>query len=81
MRNYRFYDEGDGNIIAIYLPAVEESININDTLEGFGALFYNPNSPVAWTGISRDYLRENCHRVSENRAREIHPELFKRLDE
>lgn len=48
--------------------------------EGLAAVFLNPNSPVNWGSVSWDYLREKCKRISEAEAREIHPNLFKRLD-
>lgn len=49
--------------------------------EGLSAIFYTRNSPVNWGSVSWDYLRENCKRISEAKAREIHPELFNRLDD
>ena len=48
--------------------------------EAIAALFEEPNAPVAGTGVALDYLRERCKRVSEARARAIHPALFQRLD-
>lgn len=48
--------------------------------EAIAALFEQPDSPVAGTGVALDYLRQRCRRVSEARARAIHPALFKRLD-
>ena len=48
--------------------------------EALGALFDRPNSPVAGTGVALDYLRQKCRRISEARARTIHPALFERLD-
>ena len=48
--------------------------------EALAALFEEPNAPVAGTGVALVYLRERCKRVSEVRARAIHPALFTRLD-
>ena len=48
--------------------------------EALAALFDRPNSPVAGTGVALDYLRQKCKRISEARARIIHPALFERLD-
>jgi hypothetical protein len=48
--------------------------------EALAALFDEPDAPVAGTGVALDYLRERCKRVSETRARAIHPALFTRLD-
>lgn len=49
--------------------------------EAIAALFDQPNSPVAGTGVARDYLRLRCKRISEAQARTIHPALFERLDQ
>jgi hypothetical protein len=49
--------------------------------EAVAALFDTPNAPVAGTGVALDYLRQKCKRVSEARARAIHPALFGRLDQ
>jgi len=48
--------------------------------EAIAALFDRPNSPVAGTGVAHDYLRQQCKRISEAKARAIHPGLFERLD-
>lgn len=48
--------------------------------EAIAALFEQPDSPVAGSGVALDYLRQRCRRVSEVQARAIHPALFKRLD-
>jgi hypothetical protein len=42
-------------------------------------VFDAPNSPVAYTSVGLDYLRETCKRISEKKAREIHPALFDRI--
>ncbi len=49
--------------------------------EAIAALFDQPNSPVASTGVALDYLRQKCKRISEAKARAIHPALFERLDQ
>lgn len=49
-------------------------------VEGVGALFTDPNSIVAGDAASMDYLRVSCKRISETKAREIHPALFEYLD-
>jgi len=46
----------------------------------FSAVHDHSDSPVNYGSVAHDYLRESCKRVSEKRAREIHPELFRRLD-
>ncbi len=87
MTGYRFYlehkskakkrkNEHMGTVIAI-------DTNILDkyhVYEGLTAVFDTPNSDVCWSGASREYLRANCKRISEEKARAIHPALFKRLD-
>lgn len=64
-----------GNVIAA------STDNPHLTTEGFAGVFDRPNSPVQWTTVGRDYLRERCKNIGEKTAREIHPELFKRLDD
>ena len=49
--------------------------------EAIAALFEQPNSPVAGTGVALDYLRRKCQRISEAKARGMHPALFERLDQ
>ena len=49
--------------------------------EAIAALFEQPNSSVAGTGVAREYLRQKCRRISETKARTIHPVLFARLDQ
>jgi hypothetical protein len=80
MNNVRFYEElenkgkvterGTGNALALF----------PQTMECLTSVYDYPNSPVASTSTVRAYLRGNCKRISENRAREIHPALFERLD-
>lgn len=39
-----------------------------------------PNtSEMCWSEASREYIWDNCIRISEKKAREIHPNLFKIL--
>lgn len=47
--------------------------------EGLSSVSALPNSGVAGTSASRDYLRQ-CKRIPERLARQIHPRLFERLD-
>ena len=49
--------------------------------EALAAVFDWPNSPVAGTGVACDYLRQKCRRISEAKARTIHPALFERLEQ
>jgi hypothetical protein len=49
--------------------------------EAVAGLFDRPNSPVAGTGVARDYLSQKCKRTSEANARTVHPALFERFDQ
>ena len=49
--------------------------------EGLGSVFSWPNSPVGTTAFHPRFLSVYCKRISEKRAREIHPRLFEFLDE
>lgn len=50
------------------------------TIECLAAVHFHPNSPVAGSSTTRDYLAETCKRIPEWKARQIHPTLFARLD-
>jgi len=76
MRGIRFYREPNGNCIAIDT----ETPLLGDVAWGAAGLYDRPNSPVASTGVSRAYLRDECKRISEKRARELHPKLFEYLE-
>lgn len=93
MKGYRFYEEienkgkkdekSNGNVIALFLDENNDPTSYpygpKQVWSGLGAVYFHENSPVSVTGISPDYLREDCKRVSEEKAREIHPRLFERL--
>jgi len=49
--------------------------------EAVSGLFDRPDSVVCGTAVARDYLHDKCKRVSEARARIIHPALFETLDQ
>ena len=88
MKDWRFYEEFEhkrkgvsaGNVVAVYLPTWTESLMLTKCVEALSALFFRPNSPVSFGGVSLGHLQEKCKRVSETRAREVHPALFERLD-
>jgi hypothetical protein len=69
-----------GLVIAVFegTEAIGQSGPQIDALSG---LTERENAPVASGAVSFDYLRERTKRISEDQAREIHPELFKRLDD
>ena len=74
MKNVRFHLEPEGNVFA----AMEVNTR-NGMVEGLGAVYDYANSPVAGTAASLDYLRK-CKRISEAKARQVHPALFGVLD-
>jgi hypothetical protein len=69
-----------GNVIAV-LEGTEFITRFGPVIECLSAVFYQENSPVAAGAVSLDILAERTKRISEDQAREIHPELFKRLDD
>lgn len=82
MKGFRFYQEtklpvknGFGSVFALCLEHYPYSI------EGFSGVQEFPNHPVNWNGACLEYLRDDCKRISEFKARRLHPEVFKRLDE
>lgn len=90
MKDVRFYkeydsksdkrrDNGNGNVLAVF-PENSFISQGEYLVEGIGAVYYQPDSPVCSTSVSWKYLREQTKRISEAKAREIHPELFKYLD-
>lgn len=70
-----------GNVIARATTIRPRYVGTKLMHEGYVATYPDPNSPVNRSGsICGDHLRRLCRRISEKRARVIHPELFKRLD-
>jgi len=87
MNGIRFYLEfndtakrqSGGNVIAALVANGSYRSNGTVCYEALAALFDQPNAPVAGTGVALDYLRRKCQRISEAKARTIHPALFARL--
>lgn len=87
MNGIRFYlefadnakRECGGNVVAALV--VNGTYRSGGTVcyEALAALFDRPNAPVASTGVALDYLRLKCKRISEAKARSVHPALFTRL--
>lgn len=68
----------EGNVTAVF---VEREYRLPDGCqEAVGAVYFYPDSPVASTAASWEYLRAKGKRVPERVAREIHPQLFGWLD-
>ena len=70
-----------GNVIAV----IDNTYHVGGTgkinADAIGAVFFHSNSAVVSTGVSDEYLREKCKRISEEQARKIHPKLFNYLDD
>ncbi|MEP6692828.1 MAG: hypothetical protein ABJD07_16845 [Gemmatimonadaceae bacterium] len=71
-----------GNVIAIYFT---DELVIKDGKVLFRAVCagdeaMRPNSPVTPTLFDAEYLGSHCRKISEARARDIHPRLFAYLD-
>ena len=94
MKGIRFYEElrnknrkseeSRGTVVAVLVDTGHISGNQHGVwyeYDCISSLFDHPNSVVCGSGVSQDYLWQECRRISEQRAREIHPELFKRLDD
>lgn len=95
MKDVRFYEElkgknrkgeeSQGNVVAIF-PSTRRIERRADGVwhavyDGVGAVQTFPNCPPASTGVSEDYLRDDCRRIREDQARKIHPQLFVWLDQ
>jgi hypothetical protein len=92
MKGYRFYEEfdssykkrqrqGTGNVLALDVDWRGRPFHNGVGLECCAALLSEPNSPVCGTEVSRNVLRRNYRRVTEQRARQIHPAMFDFLDQ
>ena len=91
MRGYRFYEEfnssykkrhqwGSGNILALELENGRPMYGTTGLMGCTAAVYDCPNSAIAGTQVSRECLRLKYKRVSEKRARAVHPRLFSWLD-
>ncbi len=88
MNGIRFYLEftnkykrqSGGNVVAALVLNGSYWSSGKVCYEALAAVFDYPNAPVAGTGVALDYLRQRCKRISETKARRIHPALFARLD-
>jgi hypothetical protein len=77
----------EGNVLALidtmgdgFRPQRNSGSESGYGYECIAAVLFHPNSPVAGTSIDVSILRERCKRISEAKARQIHPLLFERLD-
>lgn len=90
MRGYRFFEEfndegrqnSSGNVIALDMHGeafVQEGGVCYRALCAFPDTG-EPNRPVLERLFNAEYLGVRCRHISEDRARQIHPRLFKVLD-
>ncbi|HEY9516345.1 MAG TPA: hypothetical protein VIQ74_11760 [Gemmatimonadaceae bacterium] len=90
MRGYRFFEEfsdgrfetSSGNVIAVDITG-ESFVQEGGVCYGAVVAFPDsatPNSPVLGRLFNAEYLGARCRRISESRARSIHPRLFEYLD-
>lgn len=93
MKGFRFYLEfasakdkrkgnDSGNVFAMSLGDNGRPLYIpGGSVEGIGAVYFTRNSDVCGTSADPEYLRKKCKRVSEVKARAVHPNLFRILDD
>lgn len=90
MNGIRFYEEypttyakrkrrTSGTVFAAFV-CNGQTRGPDSSYEGLGAVYDRPNSPVCGCMASLAYLRDHCRRISEHRARALHPALFAVLD-
>lgn len=96
MRGVRFYEEfsnkrnkrkgiSQGNVVAVF-PENKRLEHYADgtadlVFDCIAAVYSYPDSGVCGCSISQDYLWESCKRISEAKARQVHPQLFWVLDQ
>lgn len=93
MLGYRFYSDfasakdkrlnnHRGSVVAVLLDVHGRPLysSSGETMDAIVGVHDWPNSGVATSGVSREYLRKRCKQVPEKLAREIHPVLFNVLD-
>ena len=71
-----------GNCIAVTSDKAEQIVQYrkNRCYPGVSAVQDIPNNPCCFNLVSPYYLAERCKRISEAQAREIHPNLFYRIE-
>ena len=88
MKGVLFYEEfknkrngvSEGTVIAAFVCNGTYQSEGEICYEGLVGVYPYSNSPVASSSIGLWYLRKHCKRISEAKAREIHPRMFERLD-
>ena len=93
MKGWRFYEEyktkkrkiPTGNVVAVDTATGMHAVspfgpNARYRYECVLALFVEHNSPVCSGAASVEHIERHCKRISEAKAREIHPKLFEYLE-
>lgn len=79
-----FEGDHEGNVLALVLDDDNSPLKHYDgrqwVYEAIGAVYHHSNSGVCGCSVNPQVLRERFKRISEEKAREIHPRLFQRLD-
>lgn len=89
MIGVRFYEvfkdrqklESTGKAVAVFPYVWREGSGGQGLL--FGAIVglgHRPNAPALRSFVSAKYLQTYCRRIGESRARQIHPNLFRKLE-
>jgi hypothetical protein len=89
MKGVRFYEEfvnkhktvSAGNVVAVLFANGFQRGSAYPFYDGICAPLFGSNASPSSASVSVAYLRSYCKRVSEKRAREIHPRLFVMLDD
>lgn len=68
-----------GNCVALYHKNYRVT-NDDVLIEAASAVYMWENSDCAFSEVSQGYIDEKCKRISEEQAREIHPQLFTYLN-
>lgn len=93
MKGWRFYKEfktnkrkvPTGNVVAVNTTVGMWAVppfgpNAQYRYECVSALFNEHNSPVCSGAVSVGHIEKRCKRISEAKARKIHPKLFEYLE-
>ena len=75
-KNHKKANKDTGNIIAVAVDTLNQGMYYS----AISALYNHPNSQVASTNIHYNFIRKQTKRISEAKARVIHPNLFAYID-
>lgn len=95
MKGYRFYAEYNNGpkggrksglpkkqVIAVLLNNLGQPLRNtwSGKVDALVGLYDEDNPPTVFDSVFYEYLERHCKRISESKARELHPRLFERLD-